>query len=221
LCSFFRIFIKCIGFEVLASVAMKNTILLDLTPFIAAEVYRRFGWTHCLHLQGQREIQASSNNSVCSLVSCRLPFLSLRLWIWRQWYPPKRRQISVRMHTISSRKIEIFCGKWLFWDFWWFTSVPPGTCQNSASIKSRPFPSKSFPIHHSKIILSPTLYSLESNGTFTELENNFLGLSFVWLRMWTFVNTVMNIWVPQSSGTFLASRATISLSKRILLLGII
>jgi hypothetical protein len=34
-CSFFRIFIKFIEFEVHASVTMKNTIFLDLTPFIA------------------------------------------------------------------------------------------------------------------------------------------------------------------------------------------
>jgi hypothetical protein len=35
----------------------------------------------------------------------------------------------------------------------WFSSGPPGKCRDGTSIGPRPLPSKSFPVHHSSIIL--------------------------------------------------------------------
>jgi hypothetical protein len=46
---------------------------------------------------------------------------------------------------------------WLSRDFSWFTSVPPYKCQDSILVRTRLLPSKCFPIHHSAVILWPTI----------------------------------------------------------------
>jgi hypothetical protein len=43
-----------VGFEVFTTVVMKSTIFWDITPCSPLKVYRRFGGTYRLHLQGRK-----------------------------------------------------------------------------------------------------------------------------------------------------------------------
>jgi hypothetical protein len=59
------------------------------------------------------------------------------------------------------------------WGFAWFSSVPPGKFRNSTTIRSRLFPSKSFPLHDTSV---PPVWALTA-----PLSNrNKWGLSLSW-----------------------------------------
>jgi hypothetical protein len=60
---------------------MKSTFFCDVMRYILVEVYRRFGWTYCLHLQDRwvsrvNNIQAGSSVK-SSFIRCLLPHISL------------------------------------------------------------------------------------------------------------------------------------------------
>jgi hypothetical protein len=44
-------------------VYFKSTVLSDMVPFSLIDVYRRFGGTYCLHLQGRRISKASDHET--------------------------------------------------------------------------------------------------------------------------------------------------------------
>jgi hypothetical protein len=63
---------------------------------------------------------------------------------------PNTRQVGLALtlrFVLRRSSVSILAGIWLLW----FSSVSPSECWNSTSIKSQPFPSKSFATHHSAI----------------------------------------------------------------------
>jgi hypothetical protein len=75
-----------VGFEVLATVVMKNSVFWDITP--------------C----SQLKVKAASN----SLSRWFLARLIPRPWRWRRHVPPKRRLTFNGLHFVISQKIELF-----------------------------------------------------------------------------------------------------------------
>jgi hypothetical protein len=51
----------CVEFEVPMALTVRSTILWDVTPCILVEIHRRLGGKYCLHPQGRRVNQATSN----------------------------------------------------------------------------------------------------------------------------------------------------------------
>jgi hypothetical protein len=52
-----------VGFEVFTAVVMKSVIFWDMTPCSPLSCTRRFGGTYCLHLQGRRIVQQTSEQA--------------------------------------------------------------------------------------------------------------------------------------------------------------
>jgi hypothetical protein len=55
------------------------------------------------------------------------------------------------------------------WSFLWFSSAPPGNCQDSTSIRQRPLPFKPFPVHLSSY--PSALYRLATDSVEKYLSN--------------------------------------------------
>jgi hypothetical protein len=86
----------CVGIEVLTEVVIKSSFFRDITPCSPLKFTRYFGGTFCLYLQGRR---TSPKKTSVKQVASRG---------WRQHVPPKRWLIFKRLHSVISRKIEIF-----------------------------------------------------------------------------------------------------------------
>jgi hypothetical protein len=64
-----------LGFEVLAAVVIKSSILWDITPCSPLKVNRRFGETYRLHLLGRRISQTrKKQKSACFLLPAGILF---------------------------------------------------------------------------------------------------------------------------------------------------
>jgi hypothetical protein len=62
------------------------------------------------------------------------------------------------------------------WGFSWFSSVPTGIYLDNTSIRSQPFPSKSFPTHYSSVVIltDSILLDIEKASFNVQKKNNFI-----------------------------------------------
>jgi hypothetical protein len=73
-----------VGFEVLTTVVMKNTIFWDIMPCSPLSVNRRFGEIYRLHLQGRKTSRARNQResrlaNAFTLISCSAYFFDLKM----------------------------------------------------------------------------------------------------------------------------------------------
>jgi hypothetical protein len=87
-----------VGSEVLTAVTKKNTLILDVTPCSLIDIYRRFGRTYSLSLQGWR-----INHTACLL----LTWSALRPWRWRQFLRNVCKQ-TARNHVAEDITLHYF-----------------------------------------------------------------------------------------------------------------
>jgi hypothetical protein len=98
-CSIPYIYIEFIGFEVLTSVIMKNTVFWDMTPCSPVVVHRRFGRTYCMHFQDR----------ILSLEIKQFCFLITSYWLqWKKYVTPEHQRISTSLHGVTYQNTVLF-----------------------------------------------------------------------------------------------------------------
>jgi hypothetical protein len=87
--------------EALKAMSSKMALFCNVTPCSPVGVFRCFGETCCLHLQGQGANQAN-NHAACSC--WLLAFLRLLPCRWKQDIPQSSDKIITRLHGVISQE---------------------------------------------------------------------------------------------------------------------